>query len=236
MRPAPRPSMHCADSNDDLVDNVARDAAGYVGGGSRSARVLDAMRAVDRAAFLPEPSRWAAYIDEPVLIGEGQTCSQPSMVALMLDKLDVEPGSRVLEVGAGSGYAAAIAAILCEPGGCVFAAEIVPELARAGRANCVAYRVPGRPSFSLDDLVRFIEGDGSAGFPRLAPFDRILLSAGVASSSFRESVLVAQLTTDGVLVYPQKRGRLFRVTRTSSGMVRESWYGVAFVPLIGKNA
>jgi protein-L-isoaspartate(D-aspartate) O-methyltransferase len=202
----------------------------------RDARVLDAMRVVDRAAFLPADSRWAAYLDEPISIGEGQTCSQPSMVALMLDKLRIRRGSRVLEVGSGSGYAAAIAALLCTPGGAVYAAEIVPELSRAGRANCAAYRIAGHPSFSLLDAISFIEGDGSAGFPELAPFDRILLSAGVVSTSFRESILVSQLADGGILVYPQERGRLFRISRTASEVVRESWGGVAFVPLIGKNS
>jgi len=228
--------MGTISSNEALVAMVAKSAPYYLGGSERSGRVLAAMRAIDRAAFLPPASRWAAYIDEAVPIGEGQTCSQPSMVALMLDKLTVEPGARILEVGAGSGYAAAIAAVLCQPGGTVYAAEIVPELARAGRANCAAYRVPGRPAFSLLDVVAFIGGDGSAGFPELAPFDRILLSAGVASSRFRESILVDQLEEGGILVYPQERGRLFRVRREGGGIVRESWGGVAFVPLRGTNS
>jgi protein-L-isoaspartate(D-aspartate) O-methyltransferase len=223
-------------SNDELVARVARAAPLYVGGGMRDERVLDAMRAIDRAAFLPPESRYAAYVDEPVSIGEGQTCSQPSMVAFMLDKLGIGPGCRVLEVGYGSGYAAAIASLLCAPGGLVYAAEMLPSLASAGRANCAAYRLPGAPASSLLDRIAFIEGDGSAGFPRLAPFDRILLSAGVASRTFKESILLEQLAEGGILLYPQERGRLFRVTLTPAGVERESWSGVAFVPLRGVNS
>lgn len=229
-------AVRFTDTNDDLVDNVAAAAVSYVVGGTRDPRVLDAMRAIDRALFLPPNCRWAAYIDEAASIGHGQTCSQPSMVALMLDTLRIGPGARILEVGSGSGYAAAIAALLCSPGGTVYAAEILSSLAQAGRANCAAYRVQGRPAFSLLDAIRFIEADGSAGFPELAPFDRILLSAGVASSSFKEEILVSQLAVDGILVYPQERGRLFRVSRRGTEIIRESWGGVAFVPLRGRNS
>ena len=129
MAPAP-------ESNEELVELVKYRADSYLGGGSRNGRVLGAMRALDRAAFLPPQSRIDAYRDEPAAIGLGQTCSQPSMVAFMLDKLDIRPGSRVLEVGAGCGYAAALIALLCSPGGSVVAAEILPELAAMARVNC----------------------------------------------------------------------------------------------------
>jgi len=223
-------------TNAGLVARVAAAAPAYLGGRERDGRVLEAMLAIDRAAFLPEGSRWAAYLDEPVPIGWGQTCSEPSMVALMLDLLRIEPGQRILEVGSGSGYAAAIAGLLCFPGGQVYAAEILPELALAGRANCAACRLPGAPASSLLDRIEFLEADGSAGFPGLAPFDRIMLSAGVASPSFREEPLLGQLAPGGMLLYPQARGSLFRITLDRSGPRRESWAGVAFVPLCGRNS
>ncbi len=217
--------MRQAESNEELVQLVKYRADRYLGGGIRDGRVLECMRAVDRAAFLPADARWAAYIDEPVGIGYGQTCSQPSMVAFMLDKLSVSPGSRVLEIGAGCGYAAAILALLCSPGGVVIAAEIVGELAARAKANCAAL-----------SRVEVIEADGSAGFPELAPFDRILVSAGVERPSFREESLLGQLGEGGILLYPEERGRLYRVARRSGGLVCDSWSGVAFVPLRGRNS
>lgn len=222
--------MRLPESNDELVELVKYRADSYLGGGKRDGRVLNAMRALDRAAFLPADLRWAAYFDEPVAIGLGQTCSQPSMVAFMLDRLRLFPGARVLEVGAGCGYAAAAIAILCSPGGSVIAVEILPELAAAARSNCV---VALAKSLSTVEVLAI---DGSGGLPGRAPFDRILLSAGVRRHSFRESLLSAQLAEGGILIYPEERGKLYRIMRRSGGLVRESWDGVAFVRLKGGNA
>ncbi len=222
--------MRLPESNDELVELVKYRADSYLGGGRRDGRVLNAMRALDRAAFLPADLRWAAYLDEPVAIGLGQTCSQPSMVAFMLDRLRLFPGARVLEVGAGCGYAAAAIAILCSPGGSVIAVEILPELAAAARSNCV---VALAKSLSTVEVLAI---DGSGGLPGRAPFDRILLSAGVRRRSFRESLLSAQLAEGGILIYPEERGKLYRIMRRSGGLVRESWDGVAFVSLRGGNA
>jgi protein-L-isoaspartate(D-aspartate) O-methyltransferase len=231
-----------SESNDELVEFIRLRAESYLGGGARDGRVLQALRAVDRAAFLPARSRRAAYLDEPVDIGGGQTCSQPSMVAFMLDALRVFPGARILEVGAGCGYAAAALALLCSPGGRVIAAEILPELAGLARANC-SVALAGRDSSSAAG-VEVLAIDASAGCPELAPFDRILLSAGASRPSFREAPLLEQLADGGILLYPEARGRLYRITlplglrRTRGGaeLIRDSWPGVAFVPLRGRNA
>lgn len=192
------------------------------------------MREVDRADFLPASSRPAAYLDDPVDIGEGQTCSQPSMVAFMLDKLSLAPGLRVLEIGAGCGYAAAIAALLCRPGGMVVAVELNPELAARARANCATAGPPYGPP--PGDDIEFIVADGSAGLPGRSPFDRILVSAGARRPGFREELLLAQLAPDGVLVYPEEHGSIYRIERRHGGLVRDRWTGVAFVPLRGRNA
>jgi len=218
------------ESNDELIEIVKRRAESFLGGGIRDGRVLNALRALDRAAFLPPDARWAAYLDEPAAIGLGQTCSQPSMVALMLDRLRLFPGARVLEVGAGCGYAAAALAILCSPGGSVISAEILPDLASVAHANCAVALA------TLPCSPEILAIDGSAGLPDRAPFDRILLSAGVRRRSFREEPLSAQLAEGGILMYPETRGRLYRITRRSDRMVRESWDGVAFVSLRGGNA
>jgi protein-L-isoaspartate(D-aspartate) O-methyltransferase len=193
------------------------------------------MRAIDRASFLASELRRAAYVDEPVDIGLGQTCSQPSIVAFMLDKLQVGPGHRVLEVGSGCGYAAAILALLCSPGGRVTAAEILPGLAALGRANCAAALAKLGLAGEALASVEVLAGDASLGLPDRGPFDRILLSAGVRRPGFREEPLLARLAEGGVLVYPEARGRLYRVARRAQGLVRDYWSGVAFVRLRGAN-
>jgi len=191
-----------------------------------SFRIIEAMGEVDRRDFLPPDSKQFAYYDEPVSIGYGQTCSQPSLVALMLDKLSIRPGDRILEIGSGCGYAAAIASKLCGQEGRVYACEIIPELVSLMRAN-LEDRFP---------TVEIIEGDGSAGFAQLAPFDRILLSAGVDSSSFKREILLPQLASPGVLLYPEARGFLYRLNRNGAN-IEEQMYGyVSFVPLRGRNA
>jgi len=212
---------------------VKRRAESYLGTGARDGRVLEAMRAIDRASFLPSSSSRATYLDEPIDIGEGQTCSQPSMVAFMIDKLDLRPGLSVLEVGAGCGYAAAIMALLCSPGGRVLAAEILGELALRAGANC-AVALSGRGAAT--ECLEIVEADASAGMPRRGPFDRIMLSAGVALPAFREAPLLSQLRDGGVLLYPEARGRLYRVRRRGGTLVRDSWEGVAFVRLVGRNS
>jgi protein-L-isoaspartate(D-aspartate) O-methyltransferase len=220
-------------TNDELVDLVKYRAESYLGRGPRDGRVLAAMRRVDRASFLPPSSRAGAYFDEAADIGSAQTCSQPSMVAFMLDKLEPLPGHRALEVGAGCGYAAAILALLVAPSGSVLAAEILDELATAARANCaVALSRAGDAA----DLLEIAVADASAGIPGRGPFDRILVSAGVRRGRFKEEKLLAKLAEGGVLVYPEALGKLYRITRRGDGLVRESWGMVAFVPLVGNNA
>jgi len=213
------------ETNEELVAFVAGRAERYLDGRRRSPRVLAALLAVDRASFLSAPDRRHAYMDEPIGIGQGQTCSQPSMVAFMLDLLDPQSGDSMLEIGAGTGWAAALAARLCAPGGHIWAMEILPELAAFGRTNCT---VAGA---SVDFLV----GDGSAGLPEHAPFNRILVSAA-AQRGFKEYPLVSQLVEGGVLVYPDWKGQLNRVTKRGDGLGRESWGTVAFVPLVGGNS
>ncbi len=212
--------------NGALVAEVERKAPSYLGGGSRSRRVLEALAATDRALFLPEEIRNLAYLDDALPIGGGQTCSQPSMVAFMLDELEMATGQKVLEIGAGSGYAAAVASRLCGSEGRIFAVEIRGELAELARRNLG----DGYPNLTV------LTGDGSAGLPAEAPFDRIFLSAGVAGTGFDERILLDQLAGDGILLFPETRGSVFKIRKVEEGYTVRKFYGVSFVPLVGKNS
>lgn len=183
------------------------------------------MSRIDRACFVPHEYKAWAYIDEPVPIGYGMTCSQPSMVAFMLDKLELEPGQKVLEIGTGCGYAAAIAVELIKPDGFYWGIEIIPELAENARRNLAPVK----------DSIVIVSHNGSQGFPEQAPFHRILISAGVPHG-FNPDVFVQQLLTGGIVIYPEAHGTLYKLTKTPYGTSRTSWYGVAFVPLVTTSA
>ena len=161
--------------------------APVAGGDGIDPRVLEAMRAVPRHAFVPEDARAEAYADRPLPIGYGQTISQPFIVALMTDLLELEPGDHVLEVGTGSGYQAAVLAPLVEE---VRSIEIVPEL---GRRAAGALAAAG-----LGDVETRI-GDGYYGWPEGAPYDAIVVTAAAGQIP---PPLVEQLAPGGRMVIP----------------------------------
>jgi protein-L-isoaspartate(D-aspartate) O-methyltransferase len=185
-------------------------------------RVLDAMLAVPREHFLPPEAQHLAYRDGAVPLGEGQTMSQPFMVAVMTQALDPGPDDRVLEVGTGSGYQAAVLARLSAE---VYSMERIPELAETAREN-------------LDRLgitnVVIRTGDGTLGWPEAAPFDRILVAAAAPKIP---PALAAQLTREsGRLVAPVGDLRLQRlaiVDRIGDTYRRTDSTECRFVPLLG---
>ena len=184
-------------------------------------RVIDAMRRVPRHLFVPHASVDAAYDDMPSPIGHGATISQPYIVAFMTQALAVEPTDRVLDVGTGSGYGAAVLARLAEH---VTTVEVVEELADEARQ-----RLQDR-----EPEVLVITGDGTLGYPDGAPYDAISVTA--AGPSIPEPLL-DQLAMGGRLVMPVGRGveELVRVTRTPTGDVSETLLAVRFVPLQGRH-
>jgi len=189
--------------------------------GVRDPAVLEALRSVPRDRFLPPEARSQAYIDGPVSIGAGQTISQPYIVARMTELIAPERSMRVLEIGTGSGYQAAV---LAECVGEVYTIEIVPEL---GRRAAAALRDVGYAN------IRFRIGDGFDGWPEAAPFDAILVTAAPDEIP---KPLLDQLAVGGRLVIPVGSGSqdLLRVTRTETGYVREDVIPVRFVPMTGK--
>ncbi|MBW3564414.1 MAG: protein-L-isoaspartate(D-aspartate) O-methyltransferase [Acidobacteria bacterium] len=184
--------------------------------------VLSAMRAVPREEFVPRELRSRAYEDGPLPIGEGQTISQPFIVASMVQSLRLRPADRVLEIGVGSGYAAAVIAEIVEE---VFAIERHEELVLTARERLERLGY---------DNVEIRHGDGTVGWEEHAPFNAIVVAA--AGPRIPES-LKAQLAEGGRLVIPVEVSvhdqRLIRLTRTESGF-REEWLEpVRFVPLVG---
>ncbi len=191
--------------------------------GVRDPSVLAAMRRVPRDRFVPEDLRTFAHDDSPLPIGEGQTISQPFIVALMVEAMQVGPQDRVLEIGTGSGYAAAVLAEIARE---VVTIERHAALADQARRNLIAAGY---------DQVQVIHADGSLGWPNAAPYDAILVSAG---SPDVPAALRDQLAVGGRMVLPVGRNpriqELVRITRTDThSFEREDLADVRFVPLVG---
>lgn len=188
--------------------------------GVRHAGVLKAMREVERHLFVPETLRRSAYEDHPLPIGHGQTISQPYIVAAMTEMLDPKPPDRVLEIGTGSGYQAAVLARLVKH---VYTIELVEPLGRQAQARLagLGYR---------NVTVRI--GDGYEGWPEEAPFDRILLTAAPPDVPPK---LIEQLRPGGRLVAPVGTGwqELVVVDKDAKGGVRRrTEFPVMFVPMV----
>ena len=206
-----------------IVAAEAQATATYTEGAAFSPRVMQAMADVARHEFVPENDQVSAYLNMPLPIGCGQTISQPYIVALMTDLLEVRPDAKVLEVGAGSGYQAAVLAKLVRE---VHTVEIVPELAQACRERLARLGVAN---------VKVYEGDGAAGLPEEAPFDGVLVAAAAREVP---SALVEQLRPGGRMVIPLgapgATQELVVVEKDGRGEVsRRGVLAVRFVPLTG---
>ncbi|HET6630475.1 MAG TPA: protein-L-isoaspartate(D-aspartate) O-methyltransferase [Woeseiaceae bacterium] len=190
--------------------------------GVRSTRVLDAMRTVPREEFVPDNVREFAYQNSPLPIGSGQTISQPYIVAFMLEALGLSGEEKILEVGAGSGYAAAVLGQITKE---VYAIERIPELAQSAAATIARLGY---------DNVEIRQGDGTRGWPEHAPFDAIVVAAG---GRYVPDALRQQLRIGGRLVIPVGRHETFqelvRITRRDEQeFEEENLAAVRFVPLI----
>jgi protein-L-isoaspartate(D-aspartate) O-methyltransferase len=187
-------------------------------------RILNAFRAVPREAFISAEYAHLAYCDHPLPIEAGQTISQPYIVALMIEAAEIEPGDKVLEVGSGSGYAAAVISRIA---GEVVGIERQRDLVEVARERLE------RLGYSN---VRIVEGDGTRGCPAEAPFDAILAAA---SGSHIPAPLVDQLKPGGTIVMPVGSPgwvqKLVKATKRDDGTLQQADLGgVRFVPLIGE--
>jgi protein-L-isoaspartate(D-aspartate) O-methyltransferase len=191
--------------------------------GIHDERVLMAMETVPRRLFVLPEYRDAAYADAPLPIGGGQTISQPYMVALMTEALSLEDGERVLEIGTGSGYQAAVLA------------ELGAQVWSIDRSETLSARASDRLQRLGYEFVRCIVADGTLGWPEGAPFDRIIATGSLPGVPHE---LLKQLAKNGVFVGPigtRHEQMLERIVVQEDGLRREKLCGCRFVPLIGEN-
>ena len=214
-------------THNDLIDEIRRDfadTASWTGRPAPSLQLLAALAAVDRADFVPPSEVEYAYVNAPLPIGHGQTISQPYIVAIMTDLLELAPQDAVLEIGTGSGYQAAVLAKLARQ---VYSIEVVPELAAR------AARTLQRLGYAN---VEVKSGDGHAGWPEKAPFDAIIVTAAAAQIP---GALVQQLKPGGRMVVPVGppggEQKLTLIEKTAAGETRSRVVlPVAFVPMVKK--
>lgn len=186
--------------------------------------VLGAMRKVPRHLFVEEALHASAYEDHPLPIGQGQTISQPYIVAAMSQLLQAKPGMSVLEIGTGSGYQAAV---LAEMGLAVYSVERLPEL--YSRASKLLMQLGYRS-------IRLKLADGTEGWPEMGPYDRIIVTAG---GPLVPQPLVDQLADPGLMIIPvgaeRRSQRLILIRRENGETIREEGDYVAFVDLVGSH-
>jgi len=195
----------------------------------KNKKIIDAFLNVPREDFVLEFSRPLAYWDNPLRIGHGQTISQPTTVATMLDELELEnkKGFKVLEIGAGSGYNAALLGTICSKGR-VYSVEIVPELVEFARRNLEKFAISN---------VEIIQGDGSLGYEKEAPYDRIVVTACAPEIP---TPLIGQLKNKGIILMPVGSSKnsyqnMIKGVRNNGQLNEEDLGAYRFVPLVGKD-
>lgn len=206
----------------DTIATEARDTAAWTGRALLSPPVMTAMAQVPRHLFVPVGEEAYAYVNRPLSIGHGQTISQPFIVAIMSELLDLDASDRVLEIGTGCGYQTAVLAMLA---GHVYSVEVIAELAEEAARRLRSLGI---------DNVSLRHGDGYAGWPDAAPFDAIILTA---APPHLPQALIDQLRPGGRLVAPlgpaHENQMLCRCIKAGDGtLVREDRLPVAFVPMV----
>lgn len=188
-------------------------------------KVIEAFRKVPREEFIKEGRKEESYGDYPIPIGEGQTISQPTTVAIMTEALELREGQKVLEIGAGSGYQAAIIAEIIGPQGKIISTEIIQELAKLAQKNIKKLGMKN---------VEILHYDGSKGYSKEAPYDRIIVAA---ASPKIPKPLIEQLKEGGIIVAPvgnMLEQVMVKARKKNGRLVEERLGDFMFVPLKGK--
>ena len=217
----PTPANEPPSPNEKLVEQL------IIEGSLSSAHIIDAFKHIDRWYFVPAAVDDLSYEDQPLPLEKRQTISQPTTVAIMLEKLFPQSGERVLDVGSGSGWATALLGHIVGNNGSVIGVERVPELVAMGKKNLKRWNMP---------YVRIEAAGDALGWPNDGPYDRILVSAAAHSVP---QPLLAQLKNGGTMVIPVRNRKdprlssLYVVRKDTSGKTRtEKIPGFAFVPLV----
>ena len=204
----------------ELIDSLIKD------GWLKTERIIQTFKKIKRVDFLPEDIKDLAELNEALPIGQGQTISQPLVVAFMLEQLQPQPRDKILDIGAGSGWTAALLAEIVGGQGKIIALEVIPELKEFGEENIAKY------NFIEKGMVQFICADGSKGYNQKAPFDKILASAAVQGEVPQE--WKKQLKTGGRIVTPIGSSIWLFVKKSATEFKETEYPGFAFVPLIEK--
>jgi len=203
------------ENNENLISHL-KDNKGLL----RTRELEDAFRTIDRADFVAEDYKEESYEDYPLPIGFGQTLSQPTTVAFMLELLDLKQRDKVLDVGSGSGWTTALIAETVKPQGKVWGVEIIPELVEFGRKNLAKHKLLN---------AEIVQAGKQMGLSGYAPYDKILVSA---SAEDLPDELIGQLKEGGIMVIPIKN-TLYKLEKLAGGKIKETAFpGFVFVPLI----
>jgi len=201
----------------DLIDNLIKE------GWLKTPQIIEAFRKIKRADFMPENMKDLAEVDEAMPIGQGQTISQPKVVAFMLELLEPKAGEKILDVGSGSGWTSALLSEIVGDKGRVVSLELIPELKEFGEKNAAKY------GFVEKGTAQFICCDGSKGYEEESPFDKILASA--AARRVPEA-WKKQLKVGGRIVAPINSSIWLFVKKSENEMEEKEYPGFIFVPLI----
>jgi len=190
----------------------------------KTPEIIEAFKKIKREDFMPDNVKHLAGLNEAIPIGQGQTISQPLVVAFMIELLQPKRGEKILDIGSGSGWTSALLAELVGEKGRVFSLELLVELKEFGEKNVARY------NFIKKGIVRFIQKDGSKGLEKEAPLDKILCSASVQGEvpqAWKE-----HLKAGGIIVTPAASSILYLVKKAENDFTRKEYPGFVFVPLI----